>query len=185
MQLRCIQCGRQEDKVTLSVHHICTDTVSCILHLNRQQLHKVCIYCDAACDGPNTAEGQAMGIGVYTTIDGIHSPEYSGIKFLEWGTINMGEWTGLLYAMSVALLMKKSMRCTFKIFSDSQVVVNGYHKDNKTSMAVNLKPYCDKSMILQRKLGTALLGIIWIPRKHNMEADKLSKQALLLKPTKN
>lgn len=181
MKLRCCLCGRQENKVTLSDSFQCIDIADCktfIAGKNRER-QVVCIFGDAAALGTPKQGGQPMGIGIFTTIDGIHSEAYSGTKALDWGTVPLAEWIALRYALSVALIMnKENPNRVFKIFGDNQTVMRCFNNEYKTG--INYKQQYIKADTLRIQLGVSLLLAAWIPREYNQEADKLSKQALLV-----
>ncbi len=179
MALRCIHCGRS--KVTLDYKFECEDRKECAAYVRRKKADPktVCIYFDCACEGGSFTEGQSLGIGVYTTIDKVHFSDWSGTKFIEHGTVNTGEWTACLYALSVAVLMRKSgENYNFRIFGDSQLVVNQFNDIFKTSN--KFKAYKQKAERLRNRLGMSLLSLSWIPREQNKDADILSKQAIKL-----
>ncbi len=180
MNIRCIWCARPESQVMLDKSNFqCVDRENCMIaqaHRGRP-VRQVSVWFDGACLGSNTSEGQPLGIGVYTKIDGKHAPEWSGAKAIEWGTNNDAEFVALLHALSVAKLMRKEDNFRFKIFGDSQVIiriVNGEYK-----CGVTLKPYLIKANKLKKDLGETLLGIYWLKREFNTFADALSKEALL------
>jgi len=177
MKLRCIHCGRQSD---LTDTFECVDTASCdaAVAILKTPPRKVCIYVDCACI---YGEQTQLGIGVYTTIDGVHSPEYSGTKHIGVGTVPLGEWTAMQYGYAVAEIMSNSLgRVTIQMFGDAKNVVNGIN--GMCGVASKFKRYRHSIGTYQAKLGIKFLGVTWIPREQNKEADKLSKQALLITP---
>lgn len=136
-----------------------------------------CIWFDCALKGVYNPAGNQLGVGIYCTVNGVHMPEYSGAKAIHIGTVNEGEFTALIYALSVSKIMRKQDDYRFKIFGDSQVVCNIINMEYKCGN--KLKPFYVKADKLRLDLGASLLGIHWIPREQNQEADKLSKEALL------
>jgi ribonuclease HI len=142
---------------------------------------KVCIWFDAACKGTPVPDGDNIGIGVYTTINGVHNPDYSGKKNIGINTVPMGEWIGLWYALSVARIIKSEFSehkliPEFYIFGDAQVIVRCFNGEYKISK--RFRHIYNLSHNVRCKLGKYLQGVAWVPREHNTEADKLSKEAL-------
>jgi len=179
--VRCIYCSRPIQKARDGYFH-CVDKVSCDRVAATKSLppKKVVIFFDAACQGANKAEGQQMGIGVHTTIDGVDAPEYSGIKAIGHGTVNDGEWTACTHAFDIArrVYSDNSGRVFITIFSDSQVVVKGFTGINKTGAKfLQYEKFCKS---IARKLGAKFTGLYWISRDRNTKADILSKEALKL-----
>lgn len=181
MMLRCIYCNRNEKQTKLSSSFACIDRKDCdrvVATKDKPTPQIVCIWFDAACRGSNTKEGQPLGIGIYTTLNGEHKPEWCGTKAVAWGSNNDGEWIALLYALSVAVIIRKTNKeCVFKIFGDSQFVINSFNDACKVS--AKFRTYKGKSDRLRIQLGLSLQCVQWLPREHNKEADKLSKVALL------
>lgn len=177
--LRCVFCNRSEAKVTLSDNFMCTDRDDCMVAQNRKnRLRVVTIKFDGACLGGNGAEGQPLGVGVATFIDGQYSEEYSGCKPVAWGSNNDAEFIALLYALNVAAIMRKQDNFTFRIFGDSQLIINIFNEE--CAARGKFKEYQTKAVVLRKKLGASLLSVSWIPRSENSVADALSKEALLL-----
>jgi len=176
--LRCIHCNRSENKVTLSSSFQCLDKLDCWnIVQDRNRIAIVVIYFDCACNGINKAEGTEMGVGIAAYIDGIYSEEYSGSRLIPKGTIDIGEFTAFIYALSVAILIRKTYaKYTFKIFGDSQFVVRATNGINR--VGAKHFAYHNKANKLKKQLDTSLQSIIWIPREQNMVADKLSKEAI-------
>lgn len=176
--LRCIRCNAGSNKVALSEHFFCVDTINCTI---RQEAKKqvVKINFDAACLGNNAAGGCPLGIGVYVIIDGIHAPEWCGTKPVKWGSNNDGEYIGLICALFIATqMLKVNPKFVFSIWGDSQIVVNGYNGQSK--VAPKFAKYLKKADKLKRELGKSLLAVRWCRREQNKEADILSKEALKL-----
>jgi len=179
MVLRCIHCNRSAKQVTLSDQFTCIDKLSC---WNTQQAKNekpvtVVIKGDCACHGPNKASGTERGVGVYTEIAGIHSPEYSGTKHIGFGSLWTGEFIALQYCLSVAVLMRKeNPKYAFRIFGDSQGVIRTVTGEYKAG--IKSKAHLSRVQRLQQKLGVSLLSISWCPRSENKEADALSKEAI-------
>lgn len=183
MALRCIRCNRPETKVALTPQFFCVDTFSCIKtwEFKNRKVIPVTINFDAALQGKVVSGGQPVGIGVYTCINGVHSPEYSGIKYIKWGTVTTGEWTALVAALSVAKIMKDiDDHYQFRVIGDSQVIVRCYN--GKYKVADRFKQFANKADKLRQQLGMSLLGVQWVPRAKNSAADILSKEALKLAP---
>jgi ribonuclease HI len=181
--LRCIRCNRGSNKVTLSDSFECVDQNDCTLFIDFKRVCKqratmnVSIYFDAACLGGNTADGQPLGVGVYTQVEGTALDEFCGYKEVAPGSNNIGEWTAFVYALKVAALMLQSGYKNFTFFSDSQLVVNTFNDRYKVS--TKFKPlYTTTKKLVANTLGKTFRGIVWIPREHNKQADKLSKKAL-------
>lgn len=176
--LRCIHCNRPENKVTLSSSFQCLDKLDCVKAIELKNNHPiVVIYFDCACNGRNKTVGTELGVGIATFINDEYSSEYSGSKLIPKGSINTGEFTALIYALSIAAIMKKeNTNYKFKIFGDSQFVI--YTLNGTYKVGIKFKSYYNKASELKRKLGISLQSIIWIPREQNMVADKLSKEAI-------
>lgn len=176
MKLRCIHCGIQEsDDVVLSDTFECMDVELCEDRVNkkRQPILSVCIWSDCACI---YGEETHLGISVYTEINGVYSEEFSGHKYIGTGTVPYGEWTALLYALSVGKLIKnKHKNAVIKFFVDAQVVSRTFNGDYKPG---KFQKQYNKSMQLKNNLGHSFSGLVWLPREHNRNADKLSKLAL-------
>lgn len=181
MALRCIYCSRSEKQVQLSGSFACVDRKDCDKTIadKNTPIITVCIYFDCACMGANAAGGCPLGVAVATFIAGEYQEQWSGIKAVKWGSNNDGEFIGLLYALSVAWLMRQaSPKYVFKIFGDSQIIINMFNDVYKSKG--KFATYKAKSVRLKHKLGMSLLSVSWVPRSQNKEADKLSKEALLL-----
>lgn len=180
MEIRCIFCGRQKQQLTSAYR--CADSKDCeeyLAYKNRPPV-KVCIWFDAACQGMNKAEGTELGIGIYTTINGVESPEHCGIRRIGWGSVNDGEWTAFVYAMNMAyVIAKKEKKANFKIFGDSQVVIKAFNGDTK-KVAAKFRKYRKLADAYAMRLGDKLLSVSWLPRDYNNKADVLSKAALQL-----
>lgn len=177
--LRCIYCNRGEHQTNLSASFTCTDREACDAVIANRNTKPVLVVIkgDCACHGPNKAGGTERGVGVYTTIASIHSPEHSGTKDIGFGDLWGGEWTALRYCLSVAVLMRKeNPKYTFRIFGDSQGVIRTVTGEYKAG--AKSKRHLDKVQRLQQKLGVSLLSISWCPRSENKEADALSKEAI-------
>jgi len=181
MSLRCIKCNISEKREKLSDSFWCIDTEACALRQETKarltaQTNTVCLYFDCACEHGSQAGGQALGVGIHCTINGEVQEQWCGTKFIAHGTVNTGEFTALIYALSVAILIRRQYtHYTFRIFGDSQLIVNMFNGEYRHNNFVN---YYIKADMLRQQLSTSLLSCQWIPREKNQAADILSKKAI-------
>ena len=91
---------------------------------------------------------------------------------------NLAEYLALLQGISLIIGMKiYNIQC----YSDSQLMVKGLIGENRVLDPELLRL---KELILQIiEINNLSVGLLWIPREHNKEADKLSKQALKCDPS--
>lgn len=174
--LRCIHCRRSERQTVLTSSFECADhntceTVSAALKVAPKT---ICLYSDCACIyGAETH----LGIGLYTTIDGEYSEEYSGYKYIGTGTVPQGEFIGVLHAIKAAILISEQIKkANFRIFCDAQFVTNTIN--GNSYCGDKFRPYYNTFMHCKQKLGIRFLGITWINREINTAADALSKKAI-------
>lgn len=173
--LRCIHCCRSDNQITLSNSFECIDTISCdaATALRKAKPCVVALYSDCAI----RYSDNSLGIGLYCTIDGVHSEQYSGYKYIGTGTVPEGEMTGIAYAFRVAVLMSKAIpKSTYLIFNDAQAMVKVVNEEYKCSP--QFKANFNTIKKCQKTLGIRYLGLQWIRRELNKEADILSKKAL-------
>lgn len=148
---------------------------------NRRGMIKIHIYFDAACKN-KAQENCPMGLGVAIFIDDEYQEHLSRAIGVENhhqdGTSNIGEWLALCEALKVAKQLRqdfKDQQVDFKVFGDSQLVVNQFNliwriKDDKFLQYFRLA----RSLNESAKVG----DIIWVRRELNKKADELSKQGL-------
>jgi ribonuclease HI len=122
-----------------------------------------------------------MGIGVAvwgktTSGDYILIPELEQYRMAgASGTSNIAEYCALTLALELALeLRTKYPEAQFEIFGDSQLIINQVLGVWRCK-SEHLKEFYEEAQHLRNRLGKSLLAIDWYPRKHNTEADRLSK----------
>lgn len=113
-----------------------------------------------------------IGEHQWLTGAGVSAQDFSRSSQLGAGTVNTGEFKGILLAAWLGILKGRSV----EIRTDSQFcasVVNGVYSSAKFSV------YLEVFLIIKdlyRRLGLTL-QVKWIPREENKEADKLARQA--------
>lgn len=140
------------------------------------------IFFDGACDNNGK---KIMGIGVWAKI---YSPDTRQVLTeisKSWntgrGTNNEAEWIGLIKSLQLAQKIEGVMTDhrqahVFRMFSDSQLIVNQFSGVYKIKQP-HLRYYAERAHDEAAKLSTKII-LSWIPREHNTQADKLSKEGL-------
>ena len=136
----------------------------------------VTLWTDGSCNNKNP-NGMGMGIVIKR---GDHKLKYisrcDGVNGK--ASSNLAEYLALLQGISLIIGMRiYNIQC----YSDSQLMVKGILGDNRV-LDPNLLRLND--LILQIiNINNLSVGLSWIPRENNKEADKLSKQALQCDPS--
>lgn len=140
------------------------------------------IYFDGACHNKK-GESSPMGMGVAVFINGQYEDELS----LAWGAVgdeknedrgtsNVSEWLACVKAWQTAKELKKVYPdAVIRIYSDSQVITNQFN-GTYTINKQEFKKYKNEAHLHSK--GTGCKEILWIERKHNKQADILSKEGL-------
>lgn len=140
------------------------------------------IFFDGACHNMK-GKSSPMGMGVAVFVDGVYIDEYSiawGVKgegeHEDRGTSNVAEWMACVKAFETAKGLKKLYTdAVIKVYSDSQVITNQFN-GTYTINKQEFKKY--KNEAHKHSIGTGCKEILWIERKHNKQADILSKEGL-------
>lgn len=94
---------------------------------------------------------------------------------LGMGTVNTGEFSGILIAAYIGLMKGRNTT----VLSDSQFccnLVNGNYSSEKFTTFMGVFAYLKEQY---KRLGLTLT-VKWIPREQNKEADALARQATAL-----
>ncbi|MEW6722523.1 MAG: ribonuclease HI family protein [Candidatus Micrarchaeota archaeon] len=122
-------------------------------------------------DGASFGNPGPMGIGIVIYRDGIIVEELS--EYIGRGTNNIAEYTAIVKALETAHAMGET---EVHIKSDSQLIVRQLNGEYKVRDP-GLRPLHERVLHLCRGLKAHFEHI---PREHNKEADKLSKEAATL-----
>ena len=115
-----------------------------------------------------------MGIGLVVTCLG--KEIYSDCYNAGLGTVNIGEWTGLIEALDYARRVQNKYD-KITIVGDSQLVIrqiNGEYQVKKD----RLKPLQSKALLILGTLPIGKVSFVWNRRELNKRADELSKLGL-------
>jgi ribonuclease HI len=119
-------------------------------------------------DGASLGNPGPMGIGIVIYRDGIVVEELS--EYIGQGTNNIAEYTAIIKALETAHAMGET---EVHVKSDSQLIVRQLNGEYKVKDP-GLRPLHERVVRICKGLNARFEHI---PREHNKEADRLSKDA--------
>ncbi len=129
------------------------------------------IFTDGACSGnPGPA-----GIGVVIKRDGKVVKEIS--RPIGQATNNIAEYTALIYALQEALILKAQ---EIDVYTDSELMCKQVGGEYAVKHG-NIKPLFEQ--VKHLATGFKRFALKFTPREGNVEADRLSRQAIKIKLT--
>lgn len=143
------------------------------------------IFFDGSFD--NNAKLQFMGIGVAVFIGEQYQDSLSTCKMVGTsGTNNIAEWEALQLALQTAIKLLSEgtvdpSSTSIRFYGDSQIIVKQFNGLYSIKQA-HFLPYYHECKALSRQLQVhqgLWKGVHWIPREANIEADRLSKKAVI------
>jgi ribonuclease HI len=142
--------------------------------------HRITIYFDGACRNIKN-ESSYIGIGVAIKVNRIYREDLSKSLFVIpdgdiRGTSNVAEWCACVTAMRLAINLKKQFsEHKLYVFSDSQVITKQFNGNMRIKEETFI-PFRNTAQLYAKEAG--INEIVWVRRKWNTDADKLSKDGL-------